>query len=80
MGDSAQPLKSEALLEQMKTHLTTDTGKELTKKIGLVYQLHIAPKVKILDLFALYFLCGVYFVALILFLIWGFVYLAENWV
>jgi len=60
MPDSDQQLKSEALLEQMKAHLTSDAGKELTKRIGLVYQFHIAPKVKILDLFALYFLCGVY--------------------
>ncbi|XP_021719548.1 non-specific lipid-transfer protein-like 1 [Chenopodium quinoa] len=44
MADSDQELKSDAFLEQMKTHLTTDAGKEITKKIGLVYQLHIAPK------------------------------------
>ncbi|CAL5383715.1 unnamed protein product [Camellia sinensis] len=37
-------LKSEALLEQMKLHLSSDAGKHLTKKIGLVYQLNIAPK------------------------------------
>ncbi|GKV04634.1 hypothetical protein SLE2022_214260 [Rubroshorea leprosula] len=37
-------LKSDALLEQMKQHLTTDAGKQLTKKIGLVYQINIAPK------------------------------------
>lgn len=41
-------LKSDALLEQMKIHLSTDAGKALTKKIGLVYQLNIAPKVSIL--------------------------------
>ncbi|PPS11784.1 hypothetical protein GOBAR_AA08877 [Gossypium barbadense] len=34
-------LKSDNLLEMMKFHLTTDAGKELTKKIGLVYQLNI---------------------------------------
>lgn len=28
----------------MKHHLTTDAGKALIKKIGLVYQLNIAPK------------------------------------
>ena len=39
-------LKSDALMEQMKLHLTTDAGKALTKKIGLVYQLNIAPKVR----------------------------------
>lgn len=38
-------LKSDNLLEMMKFHLGTDAGKELTKKIGLVYQLNIAPKV-----------------------------------
>lgn len=37
-------LKSDNLLEMMKFHLGTDAGKELTKKIGLVYQLNIAPK------------------------------------
>ncbi|KAH0464641.1 hypothetical protein IEQ34_007427 [Dendrobium chrysotoxum] len=37
-------LKSAALLDQMKAHLATDAGKDLTKKIGLVYQLNIAPK------------------------------------
>ncbi|XP_021898586.1 non-specific lipid-transfer protein-like 1 [Carica papaya] len=40
----ATQLKSDALLEQMKQHLTTDAGKQLTKKIGLVYQINIAPK------------------------------------
>lgn len=30
------------LLEQMSVHLATDAGKELTKKVGLVYQLDIA--------------------------------------
>lgn len=38
-------LQSAGLLEQMKIHLSTDAGKEVTKKIGLVYQLNIAPKV-----------------------------------
>eukprot|EP00268_Persea_americana_P037215 TRINITY_DN3686_c0_g1_i3.p1 TRINITY_DN3686_c0_g1~~TRINITY_DN3686_c0_g1_i3.p1 ORF type:complete len:132 (-),score=22.34 TRINITY_DN3686_c0_g1_i3:396-791(-) len=38
------PLKSAALLEQMKLHLASGAGKDLTKKIGLVYQLNIAPK------------------------------------
>ncbi|KAH7655583.1 3-alpha7-alpha12-alpha-trihydroxy-5-beta-cholest-24-enoyl-CoA hydratase protein [Dioscorea alata] len=37
-------LKSAALLDQMKLHMATDAGKELTKKIGLVYQLNISPK------------------------------------
>jgi hypothetical protein len=39
-------LKSAQLLEQMRLHLATDAGKELTKKVGLVYQLNIAPKVR----------------------------------
>ncbi|KAI3767405.1 hypothetical protein L2E82_17504 [Cichorium intybus] len=37
-------LKSAALMEQMKSHLSTDAGKAVTKKIGLVYQINIAPK------------------------------------
>lgn len=37
-------LKSAQLLEQMRLHLATDAGKDLTKKVGLVYQLNIAPK------------------------------------
>ncbi|KAL8513925.1 hypothetical protein ACS0TY_013155 [Phlomoides rotata] len=40
----AVQLKSDALMEQMKLHVKTDAGKELTKKIGLVYQINIAPK------------------------------------
>lgn len=43
---SGSGLKSAALLEQMRLHMATDAGKELTKKIGLVYQLNIAPKVR----------------------------------
>jgi hypothetical protein len=39
-------LKSAQLLGQMRLHLATDAGKELTKKVGLVYQLNIAPKVR----------------------------------
>ncbi|XP_020583271.1 non-specific lipid-transfer protein-like 1 [Phalaenopsis equestris] len=41
---SRSSLKSAVLLDQMKAHLSTDAGKDLTKKIGLVYQLNIAPK------------------------------------
>ncbi|KAG6495839.1 sterol carrier protein 2-like [Zingiber officinale] len=37
-------LKSAALLEQMKVHLATDAGKQISSKISLVYQLNIAPK------------------------------------
>ncbi|KAK8956175.1 hypothetical protein KSP40_PGU009942 [Platanthera guangdongensis] len=47
MAGSGSSLKSAALLEQMKSHLTTDAGKELIKKTGLVYQLNFAPKQKI---------------------------------
>lgn len=42
---SGSVLKAAGLLEQMRLHMETDAGKELTKKIGLVYQLNIAPKV-----------------------------------
>lgn len=44
MANSTQ-LKSEALMEQMKLHMSTDAGKKLVEKIGLVYQINIAPKV-----------------------------------
>ncbi|KAH1065616.1 hypothetical protein J1N35_030603 [Gossypium stocksii] len=37
-------LKSDHLFEMMKAHLASDAGKELIKKIGLVYQINIAPK------------------------------------
>ncbi|XVF36276.1 hypothetical protein REPUB_Repub19eG0044200 [Reevesia pubescens] len=37
-------LKSDNLFEIMKIHLASDAGKELTKKIGLVFQINIAPK------------------------------------
>lgn len=48
MANSTQ-LKSDALLEQMKLHLSTDAGKDITKKVGLVYQINIAPKVAYLN-------------------------------
>ena len=38
-------LKSDAIMDLMKQHLSTDAGKELTEKIGLVYQINVAPKV-----------------------------------
>ncbi|OVA15813.1 SCP2 sterol-binding domain [Macleaya cordata] len=41
---ASSTLKSAALLDQMKLHLATDAGKDLTKKIGLVYQINVAPK------------------------------------
>ncbi|KAD2805877.1 hypothetical protein R6Q59_029128 [Mikania micrantha] len=41
---ASSDLKSAALMDQMKAHLSTDAGKAITKKIGLVYQINIAPK------------------------------------
>lgn len=38
------PLKSDALLEQLKQYLTTDAGKQVVKNIGHVYQINISPK------------------------------------
>ncbi|XP_022142489.1 peroxisomal multifunctional enzyme type 2 [Momordica charantia] len=38
------PLKSDALLEQLKQYLTTDAGKQIIEKVGHVYQINIAPK------------------------------------
>lgn len=38
-------LKSDAIMDMMKEHLSSDAGKDLTEKIGLVYQINIAPKV-----------------------------------
>ncbi|KAG0554097.1 hypothetical protein KC19_12G062300 [Ceratodon purpureus] len=37
-------LKSAQLLDMVRTHLTTDAGKELQTKVGFVYQINIAPK------------------------------------
>ena len=48
-------LKADDLLSLMKQHFETDEGKELCKKIGLVYQINIAPKVFMMFLF-FYFL------------------------
>ncbi|GMP44272.1 hypothetical protein CsSME_00013281 [Camellia sinensis var. sinensis] len=42
MAESSEP-KSK-FLEQMKLHLSSNAGKHLTEKIGLVYQLNIAPE------------------------------------
>ncbi|XP_054798972.1 sterol carrier protein 2 [Prosopis cineraria] len=46
MANSAtnSELKSDAIMEQMKQHLSTDAGKQLISKIGLVYQIQIGPK------------------------------------
>ncbi|AES59436.1 putative hydro-lyase [Medicago truncatula] len=44
MADSSSNLKSEAIIDLMKQHFSTDAGKKLTEKIGLVYQFQIAPK------------------------------------
>ncbi|KAJ7528784.1 hypothetical protein O6H91_15G019800 [Diphasiastrum complanatum] len=43
-SEVGSPLKSAALLEQMKAHLESDAGKDLQEKIGLVYEIKIAPK------------------------------------
>lgn len=45
MAETSTQLKSDAIFDQLKLHLSTDAGKELIKKIGLVYQINIAPKV-----------------------------------
>ncbi|KAL1198692.1 Sterol carrier protein 2 [Cardamine amara subsp. amara] len=37
-------LKSDAIMDMMKEHLASGAGKELTEKIGLVYQINVAPK------------------------------------
>ncbi|XP_047323251.1 sterol carrier protein 2 [Impatiens glandulifera] len=44
MADSVQQLKSASIFDQMKAHISSEAGKELIKKIGLVYQINIAPK------------------------------------
>ena len=47
-------LKADDLLSLMKQHFETDEGKELCKKIGLVYQINIAPKVFMMFLFFIF--------------------------
>lgn len=37
-------MKAKTLMGLMKQHFETDEGKELCKKVGLVYQINIAPK------------------------------------
>ncbi|KAL2649453.1 hypothetical protein R1flu_017581 [Riccia fluitans] len=37
-------LQSAALLDMMRGHLTTEEGKKLKQKNGLVYQINVAPK------------------------------------
>ncbi|PWA75936.1 SCP2 sterol-binding domain-containing protein [Artemisia annua] len=41
---ASSDLKSAALMDQMKAHFSTDAGKAITIKIGLVYQINIARK------------------------------------
>lgn len=41
-------MKAKTLMGLMKQHFETDEGKELCKKVGLVYQINIAPKVRFL--------------------------------
>ena len=38
-------MKTDALMEQMKGHLATDAGKALASKLGLVFEIHVSPKV-----------------------------------
>lgn len=38
-------LKSAQLLDMVRTHLTTEAGKELQEKVGFVYEINIAPQV-----------------------------------
>lgn len=52
----ANQLKSDAIMDLMKQHLSTDSGNDLTKKIGLVYQINIAPKVLFFFFFFLFYL------------------------
>ncbi|MED6157771.1 sterol carrier protein 2 [Stylosanthes scabra] len=44
MASESANLKSDAILDQMKHHLSTEAGKEIVKKTGLVYEFHIAPE------------------------------------
>ncbi|KAI5059448.1 hypothetical protein GOP47_0025767 [Adiantum capillus-veneris] len=37
-------LKSAAIFQQMQQHLQSDAGKDVLNKVGLVYQMVIAPK------------------------------------
>ena len=41
----ATQLKADAIMDQMKLHMSTDVGKQLFKKVGLVYQINVAQKV-----------------------------------
>ncbi|EEF52404.1 sterol carrier protein 2 [Ricinus communis] len=40
----ATELKSQSILDLLSGYLETDEGKQLQKKINLVYQFHLAPK------------------------------------
>lgn len=46
-------LKSAQLLDLVRTHLTTDAGKELQTKVGFIYQINVAPKVCVLPCFSI---------------------------
>lgn len=43
---TSSSLKSAALLDLMKSHLASPDGEELKTKVGFVYQINIAPKVR----------------------------------
>jgi len=57
----------------MKQHFSTDAGKKLTEKIGLVYQFQIAPKV-----FFLFLIISFHFSLIPKLII--FVNFVENWI
>lgn len=68
-------LKSDAILEQMKLHLASGAGEELVKKVGLVYQINIAPKVPL----SVYFLLNIrVFIGILIQLLRC--RIAENWI
>jgi len=73
MADSSSNLKSEAIIDLMKQHFSTDAGKKLTEKIGLVYQFQIAPKV-----FFLFLIISFHFSLIPKLII--FVNFVENWI
>jgi len=79
MADSSSNLKSEAIIDLMKQHFSTDAGKKLTEKIGLVYQFQIAPKVFFLILLLLLFLIISFHFSLIPNSYSLFVNFVENW-
>lgn len=67
---TTSPLKAAALMDQMKLHLATDAGKALLEKIGLVYQLNIAPKVTLFSFRQAFSCsCSCFYVCILLFVV-----------